>query len=73
MVIDLFVLRFRCERDVIVHRTTIYNFEIGATRTERTSARTESQTRCDVFGGNNLFLAYLIAVHVNQSMRGHVR
>ena len=71
MVIDLFVHIFRRERDVIVHRTTIYNFEIG--RTECTCARTESQTRCDVIEGNNLFLAYLIAVHVEQSVRCHVQ
>ena len=71
MVIDLFVLITRGERDVLEHR--FGGVEIGASRTERTCARNETQTRCDVFGGNNLFLAYLITVHVNQSMRGHVR
>ena len=71
MVIDLFVHRFRCERDVLEHR--LGDIEVRAPRTEATYARTQFQTRCDVFGGNNLFLAYLIAVHVNQSMRGHVR
>ena len=71
MVIDLFVHRFRGERDVLEHRTILYNFEIG--RTECTCARPQSQTLCYVFGGNNLFLAYLIAVHVEQSMRGYVR
>ena len=71
MVIDLFVHRFRGERDVLEHRTTLWNFEVRGTET--TYARTQFQTRCDVFGGNNLFFAYLITVHVNQSMRSHVR
>ena len=67
MVINLFVLPFRLERDVLEHCTKIWNFEIGAgttSRTERTCARTQFQNRCDVFGFNLLFLAYLIAVHV---------
>ena len=73
MVIDLFVHRFRGERDVLARRTIIYNFEVRASRTETTCARTESQTRCYVFGVNNLFFTYRIAFHVNQPMRSYVR
>ena len=65
------VLRFCCKRDVLANR--LGDVEVRASRTEAAGTRSECQTQCHIFGGNNLFIAYRIAIYVQQLPRGHIR